>query len=857
MVKNEVMGSGAAPGDLVEIRMEEATVQKRGPSSLNLLELEITWEGNRLKLSAQEQRPGVESTIRHYEEIRVSMDMIQTRCRNMVDTLNQANRKGRLNNETLVKLREIGQVLHDELFSLGVKEKLSKTNAEYMKLKIDDKLVHIPWELLNDGRQFLCQHFNMGRLVKTRQPLPRARSRLLAHPLRMLILADPEGDLKGAYAEGIQIRDYMDPDKDLINVSLLSGNIAPDTIKEKMRNFDFVHFAGHADYTPQNAADSGWQLTGGALKAADIMKMAGTATMPALIFSNACQSARTEQWDLKFDFENNIFGLANAFLLAGVKHYLGTFWEISDEPSRRFALKFYRYLLAGVTIGDALRRSRLELIKEYGAETIVWASYVLYGDPTSNYKDEIENTGRREEPEPVRVAIPGGEIRTGEAVIDFAEKEVKKKNWMRWTVAAGVVLLALIMLWGYPGFLKKGAAELEHKALAYYNAGDFKATLKVCQALEEKHPAGCLIHMIRGNINFVNGKLDAAEDDYNRALQSSQGTELQKAQALLGLGRVASFQKNSDLALKFYQRATQTAPASKWGYLSQALLLESSKDYDNALGLLKKAQALSPQDLTIKAITKQTREKAILARDKKNQDRIDRLVKELLDSMKSPSRGLPGDGWTTPPLTLWVMDMRTEGHFLQEGLERLLVAGISDQILQHSCVRLVERALFDKLIEELKLGSSELVDQRSALALGRILAARLILVGQLFHHGPQVQVSLRLIETETGQITAAVNQSYPCAEPASSLTENLSKELLQKIFALYPVRGKISEVNGEAVGLNIGAMAGVSVGQRYKVLDESIILEVVSVEQDTSLARIAEGKSRRLTNLRVEIADAN
>ena len=87
---------------------------------------------------------------------------------------------------------------------------------------------HLPWELLNDGRQFLCQRFNMGRSVKTRQNLIGARTRLLARPLRMLILSDPENDLKSAYVEGTLIRDYMDQNKDLINASLRSGNISLD-----------------------------------------------------------------------------------------------------------------------------------------------------------------------------------------------------------------------------------------------------------------------------------------------------------------------------------------------------------------------------------------------------------------------------------------------------------------------------------------------------------------------------------------------------------------------------------------------------------------------------------------------------
>ena len=99
--------------------------------------------------------------------------------------------------------------------------------------------------------------------------------------------------------------------------------------------------------------------------------MGGTGSLPALIFSNACQSARTEEWGISENVQNEIFGLANAFILAGVKHYIGTFWEVLDEPSRRFALEFYKHMLNGLSIGDAVRQARLAVIDEYGEETIV------------------------------------------------------------------------------------------------------------------------------------------------------------------------------------------------------------------------------------------------------------------------------------------------------------------------------------------------------------------------------------------------------------------------------------------------------------------------------------------------------
>ena len=819
---------------------------------MKMIELEMAREGERLKLGAHEQIPGAEPTIRHYEEVQISADRIQSKCRRMVDTLNKANRKGRVTRESLATLKEIGQVLHDELFSRSVKEKLGNTQAEYLNLKIDEQLVHIPWELLSDGRHFLCRRFNIGRLVRTRQPSLGVRSRRLTHPLKMLILADPEGDLKGAYAEGTRIRDYLDRGKDLINVSLRCGNIPPDSLKEKIRNFDVVHFAGHADYNLENAADSGWRLTGGSLKARDITKMAGTGTMPALIFSNACQSARTEQWDLKIHYEDEIFGLANAFLLAGVQHYLGTFWEILDEPGSRFALEFYRNVLRHMPIGEAIRQSRLALIREYGEETIVWASYVLYGDPTTNFSEKLERNNTREEPGAARVLISDGDFKTREEVIDFAEKEVPKRKRLRWSVPAGIAFLLAVMLWGYPGFLKERTIRYERAAVAHYHNGNFKEALDVCRILEDKNPELSLTDLIRGNIYLANGKLDAAETGYQKAIQSKTGTDMQRAYAFMGLGRIASLRKQPDKALSYYQQAAEAAPQSSQGYVSQALLLEGRGDYDAALDLFDRARVLAPQDPALAAITDETRKQVALAKDRQKQERIDRLVKELLAASKSPSRTLPTDGWTSRPLTMWAMDFMVQGPCLQEGQERLLVCGITDQMLRHSRARLVERRLLDRLLEELKLGSSELIDPGTALSLGKMLAARIILSGQLVYSGPYVQASLRVIETETGRIAAAVNESFGSAVPASVLAERLSENLLEKLKKLYPLRGKVSAVQDDAVMLNIGEMAGVRPGQHFKVVDQDVTLEVTAIQQETSLAKIVTGTGPLKETLRVE-----
>jgi hypothetical protein len=198
------------------------------------------------------------------------------------------------------------------------------------------------------------------------------------------------------------------------------------------------------------------------------------------------------------------------------------------------------------------------------------------------------------------------------------------------------------------------------------------------------------------------------------------------------------------------------------------------------------------------------------------------------------------------------MDFQTQGYSLQEGEERLLASGITEQLLQHSRVQLVERALLDRLLKELKLGTSAMIDRSTALSLGRLVAARLVLSGRIIYAGPQTQVSLRVIETETGRITAALTEADGSAAAVSVLADKLSQSLIIKLKKIYPLRGKILSQNGQEVKTNIGQKLGIQIGQQLKVMNEDVTLEVIMVQPETSLAKIIKGETALQEDQRVE-----
>ena len=310
--------------------------------------------------------------------------------------------------------------------------------------------------------------------------------------------------------------------------------------------------------------------------------------------------------------------------------------------------------------------------------------------------------------------------------------------------------------------------------------------------------------------------------------------------------------KQTAKALDFYKKATEADPGNQQGYLSQALLLDAMGNYEEALDLFSRAGQLAPDDRNLSAIAGETRKKIALQKDREKQVRIDNLVKELLATMESKPDASVWDGWTARPLTLWIMDFNIQGYSLQEGENRLLAAGLTDHTLQNSRVQIVERALLDNLLQELKLGTSNLTARDTALSLGKILSARLILFGQIIYSGPETHVSMRLIETETGRVTAAFSETIGAAVPVSMLTGKLAEKLISKLDQHYPLRGKILNQKGQTAQINVGKSAGIETGQRFTVVNEKINLEVIEVRKDTCVAKILDADKPLKAGQRVE-----
>lgn len=317
-------------------------------------------------------------TLSFKRSVPLQADRIRELSAELMSVLERGNRAHTLTESNLRHLREAGEQLTHLLTHPEILERLP-AGEEAIYLQLDESLVTVPWELLHDGTDFWGHRYDMGRAVATPQAMiGRAAPMPSSPPLRMLIIcADPRRDLPRALAEGEALLERLDQSK-AVDANLVCDPTV-EAVRRQLKDYDILHFAGHAEHDVEHPEKSGWLLADGKLTAADVMGLSGGRSMPMLVFSNACRSSETEAWKAS---GHRVYGLANAFLLAGVRLYVGTQWEVVDGQSAELANAFYEALGRGAGAGMAMRVARKKIVRDQGPEAMAWASYVLYGDPS-------------------------------------------------------------------------------------------------------------------------------------------------------------------------------------------------------------------------------------------------------------------------------------------------------------------------------------------------------------------------------------------------------------------------------------------------------------------------------------------
>lgn len=828
-------------------------------------------------------------------------------------------------------LQRLGALIFSHLFPVPTRRTLAEVGPTDLFLRLDDQLVHIPWELAFDGQDFLFSKFRIGRQVISQQPPPLRRpdGDERADRVRMLIIVDPTETLPSAAEEADRINELLEA-YDNLDISLISGKqLRKIDVLQALSECDFVHFAGHAVFDPHQPQSAGWVLHDGMVTAAEISRVEHP---PVLVFSNACQAGLTTPWQPNAVYQGQAFGIGSAFLLAGTQNYIGTFCVIYDADSAAFAADFYRQVLQGKSIGTALAVARTSARRHVGRQSLLWASYVHYGNPTfrltltaapppraSGFPQEATATGPLENsstvdervpplcsetepshaPEPPQRMVAEEPTATrdrppaSERPLPSGERGRRQhlhswmwRNRLALSTAALALLLAVSFLllrerfWMRLGEEGAELAEAFHAlergdwqqaetlfqhmvngadprvqgqgyaglAGVAYARRDDRQALEAAELAEKFDPEIAYSHVIRGHVLWRQGKTADAAAAYQRALAKPHAPPWQRAIAHDRLGRHDALTDNAHSALEHYDKAIALRQDMAVVYANKAHLLEQLGQHQEALLLYRQALQLDANDPLTAVLLRQAEQRQRLALDSERQRRIDQLVAELAQAYREGGTfEPPPDEWTSPPSTLAFIGFSHEGAlFGRPGEEGFLPHRIVDALQASGRVTVVERAIQDKLLAELKLSATELVDRASALRIGRILAARILAEGRFVRRGDAGYVDVRLIDTETTEIIGIVPQVIGPLEDLDTAIGGLAQTLLERVRTRFPIQGRISSVNSQEVVLNIGRQHGVTPGLIMQVLGEDELMapvgrvEVFHIEAQRSRARVLE-----------------
>ena len=141
-----------------------------------------------------------------------------------------------------------------------------------------------------------------------------------------------------------------------------------------------------------------------------------------------------------------------------------------------------------------------------------------------------------------------------------------------------------------------------------------------------------------------------------------------------------------------------------------------------------------------------------------------------------------------------------------------LSAGFVDMFISElreaSELRVVERERLDKIMEELKLNRSAMVDASTAQQIGQLMGAQALYYGGYMELLGQLQLNGHLFRVETGELMASAGDrcSASDGDEILKLVGKVSNEIRQQIRNSYPAlladihysRGRNAEEQGQA-----------------------------------------------------------
>lgn len=684
------------------------------------------------------------------------------------------------------ELKKIGSILFTQLLPANVQRYLQKGENTELYLKLDDQLIYIPWELCFDGKDFLTLKFMIGRQVRTDQVLRKRQHRKDSQaPLKMLIIIDPTESLEHAQHEAESLCAILE-DNSSIEIELIGGRQADKlSLISEMKNKDLIHFIGHAFFDEKNPERSGWILKEGILTSQEMGRMD---TSPILVFSNACQSVATTNWETGYLYEEKTFGIGNGFLMSGVQNFIGPLWVIHDEGSASFASKFYKELIIGESIGKSLQKAKNEVLKERGLGDLLWASYIHYGDPATTIatKEEkiLDEAKRTYLPDTSSNTLTGFTLNLKKYSLILGIPAILILGYLTWfnwlpdnsgidysffTDPENATLVKQyedaykIYKSGKTQEALKSFKELivddnnqlglgyDGLAALYFEKGDIDEAHEMIKISLAGNTKNMMSYVINGDILFTEGKEEEALTEYYQALEINDALNWQKARA------------NNALAI---------------GFLSDDKIEKSSKYFQKALSLEpENSDTLFNLGVLSWRLDKENDAKSFLRKaiDFRQDEELAPYYMEIISNKPEIN-----DGKSSATILLFSLSF-DGGHLTRIGEGEAIAWIIGQKLEEENDLKIINSFSLDAETKLMEIGFYKLSDSVNAMNIGKAAKADYIIYGSYRIFENTLEVDIRVVNVKTTEIVTIEHHKTHGKKKINDLAEIVARKIRSKI----------------------------------------------------------------------------
>jgi len=269
----------------------------------------------------------------------------------------------------------------------------------------------------------------------------------------------------------------------------------------------------------------------------------------------------------------------------------------------------------------------------------------------------------------------------------------------------------------------EGEAEVlgkEGLAAVYARKGDTVKAMALAEEVEAKSPDRAYVNVIKGDLLYRQGKKSAAEAEYKKAVKKESAEPYLKAVGSNQLGRYYADAGKYEKSRELYDRAIAIDPYFIEATSNKGYTYEKEGKWDKALESYRQALALDKNDSFAAVLAQKAEEMIAVANDAGKKERIDKLVKDLAARYREQkeSSQKAEDTWTSRPMVMTFVDFQEKGGLTQrDGFSAVLTTQLGKTLDDSGRVKVVDRVLLERLLEELNLGSSDLADPETALKL--------------------------------------------------------------------------------------------------------------------------------------------